>query len=101
MKGSVIEVILCKLAEHSDEAILLQTVMELESVLKQTPGYIKRELSRNDNGQWIDIIHWQNLEQALAAPDSVMATEVRQRFGGMIALEGLSMIHVESVYTSE
>lgn len=101
MRGSIIEVVLFKLAESSDEAIFLQTVRELESILKQTPGYIKRELSRNDNGQWIDIIHWQNLEQALAAPDSVMATEVGQRFGGMIALEDLSMLHVESVYTSE
>jgi len=54
-----------QLAEGVDEATLLATSEALQSefVSKQS-GFIKRELLKANDNQWVDLVYWNSLEEA-------------------------------------
>lgn len=50
-----------RLADGVDEAMLLEASGELQrDFLQQQPGFLRRELLRGRDGQWVDLVYWQN-----------------------------------------
>lgn len=41
--------------------------------LARQPGFLGRHLARREDGSWVDVVRWQNLEQARAAAARIMA----------------------------
>lgn len=41
--------------------------------LARQPGFLSRHLGRREDGSWVDVVRWQNREQALAAAGRIMA----------------------------
>ncbi len=68
-KNQVIEWAPFKLAEGVDAAALLAAsdVMQ-QGFLIQQKGFVRRDLVKTADGQWVDVVHWdshQNAEQAM------------------------------------
>jgi hypothetical protein len=47
---------------------------------EEQPGFIKRSVVANDNGQWMDIVEWDNVAAAKAASAKFMLMNVTTRF---------------------
>ena len=56
-------------------------------------GYIDRELCVSEDGLWIDIVHWRDIESAHRAAEQFMAEPVAQAFGSLIDESTMAMHH--------
>ena len=65
--GLTVELVTFKLNEGADEAAFLQAADAVMADIRQLPGYVRRELLKGDDGQWIDVVHWRSRADALAA----------------------------------
>ena len=70
-----------QLAEVVDETALLAASEALQSefVSKQS-GFIKRELLKANDKQWVDIVYWNSLEEAEQAARNAMNSPVCLRY---------------------
>ncbi len=99
MNTPTLEVVTFKLQDGIDEVEFMASARGLEHWLKKVGGFINRELSKNEAGLWVDIIHWESLPQALAAAEQIMAAPEGQAFGSAIDPESITMMHVQPVYS--
>lgn len=61
------------------------------------PGFVSRVSARNDNGDWVVIVHWTNLQDAEASMQLFPDDPVAARFNAMIDAKTFSMIRYEVV----
>ena len=76
----------------------MDTVRGLEPWRSQTSGFIQRELTKNDDGLRVDVLHWRSLSEALSAAAEIMAAPEGQAFGSKIDETSITMMHVASIY---
>ena len=98
MKQPTIEIVLFQLAEGVSQDEFLNAAQNVESWLRQVSGFRRRELSRDAAGNWVDIVHWDSLEEAQKAAAEIMSTPEGQKFGGTIRGESIQMYHVHPVH---
>jgi hypothetical protein len=56
------------LVDSADEARLLRASDALqEGFLAKQPGFIRRELLKGKDGQWVDLVYWESPEAAARA----------------------------------
>lgn len=67
---SVIEVVTFRVKEGISSTKANQQLLDLGNVISSFPGYISRTLSKSENGEWIDVVYWQDLTSALNAAKS-------------------------------
>ena len=84
IKG-IIELVIFKLNQQYQDQQVINAAEKINPVLKNMPGFIKRDLGRTEDGKWTDVVYWESLEQAQAAAKKVMKMEECQDFFGMIS----------------
>ncbi len=97
----VVEVVTFKLKAGVDEAEFLRAADAIVSDLQAMSGYIDRELLKGQHGEWMDILHWQSMEQALAAAEAIMAAPNAGLFMSMLDETNVAMHHLEQVRVYE
>lgn len=76
-KKVVVEWAPFELAEGVDEATLLAASEVLQSeFVSQQSGFIKRELVKANDKQWVDLVYWNSLEEAEQAAKNVANSPV-------------------------
>jgi len=95
-----VEVVLLKLNSGVSDADFVEATAAMLPDLQSTPGFIRRELLKAEDGQWIDVIHWQSLPEALQAAETIMSWPNTQRFIQMIDPSSITMMHLDQVYTA-
>jgi hypothetical protein len=92
----VIEVVIFKVQQGVLDEAFLQAANALMPDLTNMPGFIKRELGKDQDGseQWVDIVYWETLEQAQQAAQQMMQLPSAAPFMGMIDVESMTMMHV-------
>ncbi len=93
----VVEVVTFKLKAGVDEADFLQSADAVMSDLQAMSGYIDRELLKDAQGQWMDILHWQSMDEALAAAEALMTAPNAGAFIAMLDATNMAMYHLEQV----
>ncbi|HMQ32482.1 MAG TPA: hypothetical protein PKD53_17250 [Chloroflexaceae bacterium] len=74
------------LAEGVAEATLLAASEALQRVfLSQQPGFVRRELLRGNDNQWVDLVYWASQEAAEAAMQNVAESPVCHRYFALMA----------------
>jgi hypothetical protein len=75
-----------RLAPGVDEAAFLKASSELQTefVSKQR-GFIKRELLKGKDNQWVDIIYWRSREEAEQAGKNAMNSAICQKYFSLMA----------------
>ena len=89
----VIETVIFKLNPNVTEAEFLAAAQPTFDYLKTVNGYLKRELCATGDGQWIDIVHWRDMDSALKAADDFMNHPVGQALGALIDFSTTTMLH--------
>jgi len=96
-----------KLSPGVDEATLFEASndVQTEFISKQS-GFIKRELLKGRDNQWVDIIHWKSRDEAEQASKNAMNSAICQKyFSLMTSFEqndpNAGVFHFEQVKTYE
>jgi hypothetical protein len=76
----------------SDDQIL-EASAALQRDVEQCSGYIDRWLLKHDEGQWLDIVDWSSLDEALSAADVIMERPAAQEFMSLIEPESIRVMH--------
>ena len=97
MKNLIVEIAQFKLAAGvSDEDFLHEAEAVQKNFLEKQSGYIDRELLKDKDGQWVDILHWNSIGEAQKAAEVMMADPATQGFMQKIDPSSVKMLHVNS-----
>jgi hypothetical protein len=89
-----VEVVQFKLAGGVDEKAFLEASDAMMPELGKLSGFITRELLKGED-EWMDIVHWNSLDEARQAAAKVMSIPACLRFFEMIDQSGLKVSHLE------
>lgn len=64
------------------------------------PGFIDRESARNDNGDWVVIVHWDDTASAEASMELFPKDPTATRFIELMDPDTFSMIRFDVVFDS-
>lgn len=92
---SIVEVVLFRLNPGVDETEFLAASAGVELFLRGTGGFIQRELLQNEEGQWVDVVHWRSQAEAYAAAEKIMSDPRGQKFGAFIDPSSITMLHLQ------
>ena len=96
MKNLVVEIAQFKLAAGvSDEDFLHEAEAVQKNFLEKQSGYIDRELLKDKDGQWVDILHWNSIGEAQKAAEVMMTDSATQGFMQKIDPSSVKMLHLE------
>ncbi len=93
------------LVEGVDEATLIAASDVLQTeFLSQQPGFIKRELLKGHNNQWVDIVYWNSRAEAeQAARNAANSPVCYKYFALMVGADhddpNAGVLHFEQVKT--
>lgn len=93
----VIELGMLKLKSDVTQEQFLLAVEETTAFLKKQGGFIRRVVSKNEHGQWADMVYWASREAAERAGASFMLAAEAQQFMGLLVPEELQLFHFQTV----
>jgi hypothetical protein len=98
---ATVEVIHFRMQEGANEQ---EFIREDERVGREytpyQPGFISRESAKNDEGDWVVIVHWESAEDAEASMQKFPNDPTAQRFIAMMDSDTFSMKRYETVLTT-
>ena len=90
----VLELVVYKLHEGVSREQFLGTNDAVSSWISKQPGFISRELVYDAEGdRWVDAIWWETLEQAHAASERSMTSELCSPMFALIDMDSALMLH--------
>ena len=95
MKTNILEVVLFKAKAETNANALKKAAKAVNQFLGEQPGYQGRDLAVSEDGQWADIVRWDNMENAHAAQEAAMQSETCLPYFGMIDETTMQMHHFE------
>ena len=74
------------LKDGATESDLLAAAYEIErSFLSKQTGYIRRELLKKDDNNWVDLIYWKSKQEAAEAMKAVSTSEACGQYFSLMA----------------
>lgn len=99
--GMVIELVQFKKKNQFTDKELIEAGKAINSVLSDFPGFITREQARSGANDWLDIVHWKNMECAVNASKEVMNIEICLSYFSMIEDETVQLKHFDRTINSK
>lgn len=93
--AKIVEVVLFKPAPEVSEADVLKITSLMQTKIVNLPGYIDRQLLKNCEGQWIDLVWWENMELAQAASDVILQDADLAPHLSLFKDAEVTMLHLE------
>lgn len=93
----VVEIVLFKAKAGISDAEVMDAVTFSQTWLETQPGYIRRETLKDEEGQWIDVVHWHSRKEALEAGERIMTSAAGEKFGQVIDERQMTMMHLNQV----
>jgi hypothetical protein len=69
--------------------------------LRQRPGYRGRQLLEDDSCQWVDLVHWATMDNALDAASAFMDVPEAAAFMDAVEPESITMLHPQRVVSCD
>lgn len=91
----VLEVVLFRIKDGITDAAFLKESTVAELWLEQQPGFISREVLKNQDNQWLDTIRWASLELAKQSVPAMLNAETCKAFLSMMDETSVQMWHFE------
>jgi hypothetical protein len=95
----VLEIALVKLKAGVTDEALIHAVNDMQPDLEALPGYVRRELLKNDEGQWVDMIYWRSNDEAMKAMEVAMTIPSFLQCFSLLDESTLQMLHLSQVAT--
>ncbi|GAA0476037.1 hypothetical protein GCM10009096_17220 [Parasphingorhabdus litoris] len=93
MNEHVIECVIFRLTEGTDQAAFHEKANLMSEWVKEQPGFVARNLSCTEEGEWIEHIEWTSMEAAKAAANLIGKDEKSRPFVSVIDGPSVSMRH--------
>jgi len=90
-----VEVSLYNLNDGVEEAHFLSVSDKATDVFRDCDGFMRRELLKNDDGKWVDLVYWANQRMAKAAEARLYSDETIAELMGQLNTETMIFVHVE------
>ena len=95
---ATVEVIYFRMREGADEQEFIREDERVGRVYTPyQPGFVSRESAKNDQGDWVVIVHWDNAENAEASMEKFPDDPTAQRFIALMDSDTFSMTRYEVV----
>ena len=94
-----VEVVLFKLRPGASEDAFMRANEALIPDLRAMSGFIRRELHRGDDGQWMDTVYWRSRSDAMRAAELFPSLASAAPLMELLDTESLTMLHVAPVHT--
>ncbi len=91
------EIVIYRLKPDVDRDEFMEISTRATEWLRQRPGYLGRELLVDDGGQWVDLVRWATMEDALAAASAFMEVPEAAAFMDAVEPESITMLHPRRV----
>ena len=95
------EIVIYRLKANVNRDQFLEISARATQWLRNSPGYLDRELLEDDSGQWVDLVRWATMEDALAAASAFMETPEAAAFMDAVEPESITMLHPRRVVIYE
>lgn len=92
-EANVIELVQFKKKSQFTDEELIQAGEAVNEILSDFPGYMTRKQAKANSNEWIDIVHWKNMECAVNASKEVMSIEICLNYFSMIEDETVQLKH--------
>ncbi len=89
----VAEIVTFALVPNTSDAAFLAAAKGTEAFTRAQPGFVKRELSKGEDGTWTDYVLWSSPEAAKAAGEAFMRAECAGAMMQVIAPDSVRMRH--------
>ena len=93
----VVEVVLSRVKPGVTDQEVLEAADAIMDDVRSAGGFLRRELLKAGEGEWIDVIHWQSMEDAHRAAAMVMARPAAARLQGIIDGASVRMYHAHAL----
>ena len=91
----IVEIAQFKLAASvSEEEFLKEAEAVQKGFLEKQNGYIDRELLKSEDGLWVDILHWNSMEEAQNASEMLLKDSAAQGFIRKIDPTTIKILHL-------
>jgi hypothetical protein len=90
----IIELVLLKIRSNVSELDFLRAAEAATLFLSECDGFIRRRLAESDDGDWVDYIEWQALDDALAAAKRFNQAPETREFNDAIEPGSVVMRHL-------
>ncbi len=100
-KKFIVEIIQFKLVDGVNEEVFLQDATNVQKrFLEKQEGYAgTRQLLKDKDGEWVDIVYWESLEDAQKAQEAAMVSKTCMPMFEKIDPSSVKMLHLEQVMT--
>ena len=95
--GEQLEIVIYRLKPDMDQSRFMEISTRASEWLRQRPGYLGRQLLHDDSGQWVDLVRWATMDDALAAASAFMDVPEAIAFMDAVEPESITMLHPRSV----
>jgi quinol monooxygenase YgiN len=92
------EIVLYRLKPDTNRDRFLAISAQATAWLQQQPGYLGRELLADD-GQWVDLVQWASMDDALAAANAFMDVPEAAAFMALVDPDSVRMLHPGRIVT--
>ncbi|MBL8161968.1 MAG: hypothetical protein JNJ61_08280 [Anaerolineae bacterium] len=96
-KGEVVELVLFKLNAGVSHEAFMGAVQATQQKIAQFKGFKRRQLLHNDEGQWVDVVWWNSLDEAMQAAESFSTDPELTAFGATLDVSSINMLHLKPV----
>ncbi len=92
-QSRAIEVVIFRAkTQYTDEQVT-EALELINPVLQDFPGFISRQLSKSEDGQWMDLVRWESLALAQQAATKIMQQEVAGEAFKVIEESSMQLYH--------
>src|SRR5919107_1567577 len=95
------EIVIYRLKADVDRDQFMEISDRATEWLRDRPGYLGRELLEDDSGQWVDLVRWATMEDALAAATAFMEVPQAAAFMDAVEPDSVTMLHPRRVEVYE
>lgn len=89
------EVVVFRLKKGTDEAVFQKDAQATFDLLQSYDGYVDRELGVSEDGTWIDMVTWADLQTALQAAEKLIKNPIGLTFVAHIDPDTTQMVHTQ------
>jgi len=97
-RSSMLEIVKFKAKEGIAEAQFREAMISLDGTMKHQDGFLGRELLKNGEEGWIDIVRWENSAAARKAQEEVMQNQECLAVFALIDDDSIELDHYEPVH---
>jgi hypothetical protein len=93
----IIEVVRYKLEKGVTDSQVAELSDKLQKEVELQPGYIARRLAKSTEGEWVDLVFWNSLDDALNASNHINNLPLASLFMKLVNTESVAFDHYECI----